>query len=190
MTRLPVWSAGRMAVFGLLASLVHFAAPASAQSPATDGRYARGYSGSSVGMQGVSISNTPGGGMTVNIANIGASATMLGRPAWSGNSFAGHGGMSSFPAFPSPGFTWGANNPFGMAGFNVSVGGGSSGSGGLTVNIANIGFTNPFFGAYPRWYSGPNPRSPVDVSSGNGGSDNSSATGGEADSGGVGTGGY
>jgi type II secretory pathway pseudopilin PulG len=57
--------------------------------------------------------------VNINIANVGASSTMLGRQGWSGGTFHGSGGAPGFGAFPGMAWAGGGFNPFGMMGFNV-----------------------------------------------------------------------
>jgi len=194
MKTVPVVTVGSVLGSALSAAVLLFPMAAAAQSNGGDGRYMRGAGSSSLGVQGVSISTSAGGGLNINIANVGASSTMLGRQGWSGGTFHGSGGAPGFGAFPGMAWAGGGFNPFGMMGFNVSVGGGASNAGGVTVNIANIGFQNSFFAGFGSPWAAPHGRHrwPVDTSSGNGdsGGGGGSNTGGEADSGGVGTGGY
>ena len=192
MKTVPMVTAGSVLGSALSATVLLFPVATVAQPYGGEVRFQRGAGSSSLGVQGVSISTSAGGGLNINIANVGASSTMLGRQGWSGGTFHGSGGAPGFGAFPGMAWAGGGFNPFGMMGFNVSVGGGASSAGGVTVSIANVGFQNSFFAGLGAPWAVPRGRQlwPVDTSSGDGDSGGGSATGGEADGGGVGTGGY
>lgn len=191
MAMFPMFTRGAMFGATLGAAVLLSPVATMAQPHGGDARFHRGGGSSSLGVQGVSVSHSSGGGITINIANVGASSTMLGRQGWNGGAFQGTGGAPGFSAHPGMAWAGGGFNPFGMMGFNLSVGGAGSNGGGVTVNIANVGFQNPFFSGFRAPWAAPfgYRRSPVGVSSGDGGSDGGGVTGGEADSGGVGTGG-
>jgi hypothetical protein len=154
------------------------------------GGYAQPFRASSaLAMSGVSVSVSPHGGVGVNIVNLGASQSLAGFGAGFGMGYGPPGfsaGLAGVPGFSGGSlFNW-----LGMNGLNVQVGGGSSGGGGVSVNIANIALSsNVFFGGglARGYYQGPR-RSRPDL--GGGGDGGNSGGGGAGDGGGEGGGAY
>ena len=174
-----------------LASLLH-ATDLRAETYPPFGRGGWGGFGGFGGMMTSAVSVTTGpGGVSVNIANVGASASFYGGGG--GGRPYGHGWGAGFGGVP--GFAGGAI----YAGFsvnslsvNVNAGGWPFG-GGSTVNIVNIATSN--VGWFPGWPGpqgprGHGPRHPR-TDTGGSGSDGGSADGGAGgDAGGDGGGGY
>eukprot|EP01037_Dinobryon_pediforme_P001370 gene1370-1389_t len=112
-----------------------------------DGSYGPGFprGGLGIGASGVSIGVNQQGGVSINIANVGAASSFFGPSVGSpyyGTSLSG-----------VPGFTGGNFNVFGGAGGgansnNVNVGGGYTAPGGVSINIANVALTNNYYGGF------------------------------------------
>lgn len=103
------------------------------------------------GMSGVTMNVSQQGGVSVNIANIGAAGSFFGWPG-----FGRHGAMIGTDLSGLPGFVGGhVLGGNGMNGLNVVVGGGMVAPGGVSVNIANVALNNTFYAGYP--WAGPRP---------------------------------
>lgn len=90
----------------------------------------------------VSMSVGSGGGVSVNIANVGAASSFMGYGGvvgfvgpWVGGSFAGVPGFAGGSVFSGNGIN----------GLSLQLGGGTPASGGTNINIANVAFSSAYY---------------------------------------------
>lgn len=171
---------GGLSALSLLAA-VCAAAPASANGPHSHfrgGPPMPAFVSGGFGMSGVTMNVSQQGGVSVNIANVGASGTFFGWPMHGSHPGQVGTNLAGIPGFVG-GHVFGGN---GMNGLNVLVGGGQVMPGGVSVNIANVALNNTFIAGYP-WSHTPPHRYRTRPSSGGPGGDS-----GGADAGGAGDG--